>query len=193
MEQPSNFQVFRQNIADLIGSIKDCAEQARILPCLVLLYSGMDVMASLEAQLNEANQTTFVRWIDRYFSPEAKLNCKAIDLYAARCGIVHAFSANSRLFYDGKATRIQYAWGKGEVEKLRKASLALNFVAHCVHIDDLIAAFTDAVMNHLNHAGQDKSVESRLLDGAGLWLSILSRNKVDDFLEVCRMDGQRER
>jgi hypothetical protein len=39
---------FEENLIALLESIEDCLTKRRILPCLMLLYSGIDVVASLE-------------------------------------------------------------------------------------------------------------------------------------------------
>src|SRR6266702_6028978 len=132
-------EAFYKHMVDLLASIDDCASKNRLLPCLTLLYSGIDVMASLDALPNEANQASFVRWVDRYLSIN---DCTPLDIYAARCGIVHTFAADSRLARDGKAKKIAYAWGTGKVEKLKLASLALGRQDwQCLHIGELVIAF----------------------------------------------------
>ena len=75
-----SFEAFAKHTYDLLESIDDCAEKARLLPCLTLLYSGMDVMASLNARPGESVQAGFVRWVDHFMLPAHNLDCTSIDL-----------------------------------------------------------------------------------------------------------------
>src|SRR5664280_369361 len=103
---------------DLKDSIEDCLVKCRILPCLILLYSGIDVFASLEAQPGQSTKDAFLYWVEAYMLKGRSLSCSALDLYAARCGIIHAFSWSSDLSRSGKARKIMYAWGTADAAKL---------------------------------------------------------------------------
>jgi hypothetical protein len=175
-------EAFYKHMVDLLASIDDCGSKGRLLPCLTLLYSGMDVMASLDALPNESNQASFVRWVDRYLSIN---DCTPLVIYAARCGIVHTFAADSRLARDGRAKKIAYAWGTAKVEKLKRASVALGRQDwQCIHIGELVAAFKQAVANHCDHIQGDAVAMERFERAAGLWFTNFEGEKVDDFLSV---------
>jgi len=103
-------QPYFQAIRQLKDSIEDCVSKGRVLSCLTLLYSAIDIFASLERQPNKGTRGSFVRWVDTYMLPNSALQFSSIDLYAARCGIVHAFSAESDLSRSGKARKIVYGW-----------------------------------------------------------------------------------
>ena len=175
-------EAFYRHMVDLLASIDDCASNGRLLPCLTLLYSGMDVMSSLDAQPNESNQASFVRWVDRYLSID---DCTPLDIYAARCGIVHTFAADSRLARDGRAKKIAYAWGTAKVDKLKRASAAMGRQDwQCLHIGELITAFKQAVIEHWNHIQSDALAMERFNKAAGIWFTNLDGEKVDDFLAI---------
>jgi hypothetical protein len=175
-------EAFYRDMGDLLASIDDCASKGRLLPCLTLLYSGMDVMASLDALPNESNQASFVRWVERYLSIN---DCTPLDIYAARCGIVHTFAADSRLARDGRAKKIAYAWGTAKVDKLKRASVALGRQDwQCLHIGELVIAFKQAVIDHWNHIQSDALAMERFKKAAGIWFTDLDGEKVDDFLAV---------
>src|SRR5437016_5607270 len=113
---------FYRNTISMIDSIEDCLEKRRFLPCLALLYTGLDVMASLESQPSEGTKAAFVRWVDKYFLKAQPLPCNATELYAARCGILHTFTAESDLSRQGKARMLIYAWGNAAVEDLAQTA-----------------------------------------------------------------------
>jgi len=87
-----------------------------IHPCLVLLYSTIDAAAALERDHPDSDVTgrQFIAWADRYLIQRGFVSCSAVDLYAARCGVLHTFSAASRRSRGGTAERIAYAWGTGQ-------------------------------------------------------------------------------
>jgi hypothetical protein len=80
----------------------------------------MDAAASLERSSPERDvtKTDFLNWVEQYVLPSAPLKCTALELYAARCGVVHCFSASSALSRQGHARKIGYAWGNGTVADL---------------------------------------------------------------------------
>jgi hypothetical protein len=55
---------FQHNLIDHLDAIEDCLQTRRFLPCLCLLYSGIDVVASLERRPDEGTKSAFVRWVE---------------------------------------------------------------------------------------------------------------------------------
>ena len=106
-------QVITQTFLDQVEAIRLCMNNKLHLPALILIYSCIDFAASLcrPVQNEEVNSTDFIAWVGRYMDCEVQLDVKAVDLYAARCGILHTNSANSRLWKNNKANRIFYTWG----------------------------------------------------------------------------------
>jgi len=132
-------KAFYNHMLQLLVSIEDCRSRQHILPCLVLLYSGIDVMASLERAGPDVEKKDFQRSVTSYLLAGHSFDCTADDLYAARCGIVHTFSAESRLSRDRKAKPVVYAWGDGKVESLMKVSTDIMREKYrFVHLDELI-------------------------------------------------------
>jgi phage gp37-like protein len=81
-----------KHMIDLVEAIRESYEKGRYMPCLVLLYSGMDVAASLETSNGSSVGSRFEYWVERYMLNGRTLNCSARDLYAARCAVVHTFT-----------------------------------------------------------------------------------------------------
>src|ERR1700736_5152787 len=113
-------QPYFQALKQLKSSIEDCVSKGRVLSCLTLLYLTIDNLASLEKRATEGTRHSFVRWVDTYMLPNDALQFSALDLYAARCGIIHSFSAESDLSRKGQAKKIVYAWGTASVDSLRQ-------------------------------------------------------------------------
>jgi hypothetical protein len=55
-----------QNMFAVLEAIDDCLENRRHMPALVLLYSAIDAVASLERQPGEGTKAAFTRWVDAH-------------------------------------------------------------------------------------------------------------------------------
>jgi len=88
-------------ILALTNQIKDCGQNGRLLAALTLSFVCIDTMAYLGLPSGKTTQTRtdFIAWVDRYLKAhhEQQYQCRGIDLYAARCGFLHAFSAEADL------------------------------------------------------------------------------------------------
>lgn len=76
---------------------------------LNLIYSLIDHLAYLSMEEGKENVTRedFIKWCEKYLDLE-KLSVKGIDLYAARCGIVHSGISESDLSRKYEAKNIYY-------------------------------------------------------------------------------------
>jgi len=93
---------------ELTASVAMLLESQRERAALVLLFSTIDILGALDTSDGYASKDSFLRWADAYLQPAATLRCTATELYAARCGIVHALKASSSLSSKGAAREI--AW-----------------------------------------------------------------------------------
>ena len=84
-----------RNLSQLLLAIDECVGMHLVLPSLMLIYAGADVLGALERQPGEGTRASFVRWVEAYMLAARPLGCAGIDLYAARCGVLHTFSADS--------------------------------------------------------------------------------------------------
>jgi hypothetical protein len=176
---------FCQNMIALVESVEDCLEKGRLLPCLMLLYSGIDVVAGLERESGEGTKAAFVRWVAEYLLKVRLLPCTALELYAARCGIVHAFTPESDLSRQGKARKVFYAWGTAKSDHLALASRALgrnDCVA--IHIRELIDAFRDATVRYLNDIANSPERLARIKARTGQWFTHMDQDLLNRFLDV---------
>ena len=108
--------VIPRNIEKHLCAIRLCMANQLTVPAIILIYTGIDFLASLtrpEGQ-QEVKSDDFIRWAEQYMSCKETLGVRGIDLYAARCGVVHSYRISSRLYRRAKANRIAYAWGRKE-------------------------------------------------------------------------------
>lgn len=77
---------------------------------LVIMYSAIDAMGLLDAHssTNKATGETFKNWVDKYLLKQNNFEFNALDLWAARCAVLHTFMADSELSNHGKAKKIFY-------------------------------------------------------------------------------------
>ena len=77
---------------------------------LVLLYSGMDSMAfmSLPAGQDGVTRKDYIAWVEKYLRFPCAEQVTGLDLYAARCGLLHTFTPESDLSRNKRARPIVY-------------------------------------------------------------------------------------
>lgn len=96
-------------VADLKTTIVLLLEAHRPLPALMVLYSGIDILGSLDSQDGVATRDTFIQWADSYMVAEGEHRYSSLDLYSARCGLLHTWSPATRLTKAGSAREVVYA------------------------------------------------------------------------------------
>jgi hypothetical protein len=164
-------EAFYQNTYALIEAIEECLDKRRLMPCLVLLYTGIDVSSSLERHRGEAPKIAFTTWADSYLLRARPLPCTALELYAARCGVLHTFTSDSDLFQKGQVRQIFYAWGTANENELQECAAILQRTdCVAVHLRDLIDAFRYGLAAYLDELSQDEARQRGASKQAGSWL-----------------------
>jgi hypothetical protein len=99
---------------------------------LVLIYSGFDTFGLLAALPNvlDATGDTYKQWCDKYILPRIKSvegdPVTPVDLWGARCGMLHTSTPLSDLERKGKAHQIWYQFvGKAGVNLITSTKLPL--------------------------------------------------------------------
>lgn len=175
---------FYRNTYALLESIDSLLEKRHLMPCLALIYAGIDVMASIERQPGEHVKESFVRWVEQYMFPARQLRCTALELYAARCGILHTFTVESDLSRRGHARTILYAWGTANTALLDAATAKLQRTGHVsLHIDDLIHAFRHGLADYLQAVSENPERQAQVESRAGAWLSNMDTAIVRRFVD----------
>jgi hypothetical protein len=112
-------EVLDQCFKQLCDAIEACVGKDLTIPCLILIYSAIDIAGWLDSEdSRESVRNRFTRWVDRYLLPAKSLDCTAAELYGARCGVVHTFSPESGLSKKGVVRKIVYVSGSSEAGKL---------------------------------------------------------------------------
>ncbi len=180
-------------------AIRACVDLDCCTPAITLMYVLIDNMASLfRTDLSrDTNRCDFIAWVDRYLLPGSGLPCSARDLYAARCGVVHAHSSQSALWRSGQAREILYAWGSGTTEELNAMIRAVNEGQRppgqwplAVHVSTLSAAVSQALERAVCELQSDTVLLDRVREAALKIFSPMPQEQVSDLLT--RMKRNRE-
>jgi len=93
-----------------VRAVCSCLDASFPEAALALSYSGIDTLAFLRAPVGakDVNRDDFIEWCDRYMVPFLHSAATGIDLYGARCGVLHTSSAASRLGREGHAREVWY-------------------------------------------------------------------------------------
>lgn len=158
----SDFDALEKNLDNIIKSIELCLNAKLQISSLVLLYSGIDIVAWLNRPVSKerATRKDFIRWVDDYLLLNTNIKYEAIDLYAARCAIVHSYSSSSRLSKKGEAKEIYYSYGKANIKSLQNdIDRRSKKSAVAIHINDLLEAFKEGIEKFKLSIKNDKEKE----------------------------------
>lgn len=72
--------------------VKACTERERPVSAVTHIYSAIDALAALTRPANapETTRDLFLAWVQRLV-PLGELGVSAIELYGARCGVLHTY------------------------------------------------------------------------------------------------------
>ena len=138
---------FENGVADLQKSIDVCFERRLLLPSMVLQYSAIDILASLDAiDGNGSTRKNFLAWVNSFLLPGSPLKATAEDLYSSRCALVHAYSFDSDQTRRQKARQVYYWWGGANDLLADDLSTVQSGKAVNVRMEHLLDAFRKAVV-----------------------------------------------
>ena len=91
--------LFESQTARLLDAIHLCRSHGLTIPALMLVYATIDGMAWCARKHAEGDVTEndFTGWVETYmFQGSSSGELTAVDLYAARCAMLHSQIAESR-------------------------------------------------------------------------------------------------
>jgi|ERR1051326_1362429 hypothetical protein len=114
-------------IDQLFSAVCVCLDKDHLESAMILVYSGIDAFAWLNrpSNVDDVRRTDFEQWLDTYFLLDSGFNCTSLDLYAARCGLVHSNTSESRLNREDRAHKVFY-YRQGENVKIGVIQLLMN-------------------------------------------------------------------
>ena len=185
-------QKLYENLMSLSQGVDACLSNHLVGPALILIYSAIDTAGWLDSNEQFATRTSFDNWINRYLLSGNSLSCTAADLFAARCGLLHTFTPNSKLSSNRQARRICYAWGNSRREDLQRtidlANRGNEYVA--VKVEELFAAWREGVAAFTEELDADAVRKAKVMAKARNFFSSLGTESVTELLAA--VDQQHE-
>ncbi len=159
-------QISKEPINEMLSAIDICLKSEFFIPSLILIYSCIDIMAWLNRKKShkDVKASDFIRWVEKYLLPDSGLNCKAIDLYAARCSLLHSYTAESKLSRTaesklsrkGDVNKIFYAWGKERAKELEYVfDRIVNERIYIIEVHDFFDELKNAIEKFLEFILKD--------------------------------------
>jgi hypothetical protein len=119
----SKTETARKAITDVLEAAALCLTHEKVLPGVCLVLIAIDTMSTLSRPAGTAHgRRHFVEWVDKYLLPGSGLPCTALEIYAARCGLLHSQSPRSELGEAGQVRDIWYALGPATASGLQAAA-----------------------------------------------------------------------
>jgi hypothetical protein len=145
----------------ILRGIEICLENQCLVSGVALIFSAIDSLAALtrSVQDSDTSRGVFIDWVERFFPSPSGLACNALDLYAARCGVLHTYSPESRLRRDGSARPLIYQWHGGPAPD---PNVLIPPRAITVEIETLHEAFISAVHEFLSAVDTDSETRRRV-------------------------------
>jgi hypothetical protein len=94
----------------IIRGIRSAIDTGCLGSAVILIYAGIDAMAFLGMtdRREDVAKGDFIEWVNSYISFPCKEQVTGSDLYGARCGMLHNYSAFSRMSRKKKCRNIGY-------------------------------------------------------------------------------------
>ena len=178
MDQESLRQCFNQ----LSEGIKVCIEKDLTTPSLILIYSAIDIAGWLNSENpGEPVKNRFISWVERYLLPAKELKCSAIELYGARCGLVHSLSPESDVSKKGAARKIIYSSRTNKPDELQEMIMLAKISDYIpVKVEDLFEAYCQGLDVFLKELLADPSKAANVYDKAtSIFITLTDQERKD--------------
>jgi hypothetical protein len=156
---------FKNQLGTFLKAIEMCISNKLIVPALANIYCLVDIFGWLSKEDGsiKSNRIDFMNWVNLFLLPDSNLPCRAIDLYAARCAVLHTGTGNSELIKNKKAKTICYCWGTcttDELDKLIKSEQIRNKYSNpdyvVLHVNDLYQSLINGISKYQEYVFKDK-------------------------------------
>jgi hypothetical protein len=130
---------------------------------------------------------TFAKaWIDQYLLTAKPLPCTSVDLYAARCGMVHTLTPESDLSNAGKARLLCYAWRDRDSVRLQNLIVRMRMDGEyvAVHLESLCEAWRLGVQSFLDELTKDSARAARVYARVAKFFNGGSTKTIDQALAI---------
>jgi hypothetical protein len=130
----------------ILTGINACIDCKCVMSAVTLIYAAIDAMAGLTRPVDEVetNGSHFRDWAQQYFLPFLGRPVTPAELWGARCGVIHAYSPESRVSRKSLGNTVIYKWRLGH--RLDDPLLADRAKTSIVlEVEGLVEAFEKAI------------------------------------------------
>jgi hypothetical protein len=180
---------FERNVQELLTSVEICLKSRLRLPALLILYAGIDIIAWLDRPSGQADvqRKDFIAWVGKYLLPNSGLRCNALELFAARCGLLHSYTSQSRLSRGGDAKQIFYTFGSAQPEELQSLIDTIGTIpAVALQLEELFDAFRRGLERFKDALSRDTQHATLVYQRAGEWYVAEDKKELEEAMERLR-------
>ena len=160
---------FYKTYIDIFETIDCCLKENKVNPALILLYSAIDSFSFLTDRENKKSKQAFLDWVTTWMINGHEIDCKAIDIYAARCGLLHRQTSESDLSLKNEAKEFYYVHGLKPIEPLQHALSNLETTRDKVipiRIEVLVSSFRQGMADCMAEIRKDVDWDKSFRDRA---------------------------
>lgn len=167
--------VLDRQVARLTKAIRLLWEQGDegVLPALILVFATIDGLAWLQRRnrTGDSDGADFQKWVQLYIPPGWNPLVTPETLWVARCALLHAEAAESRLGGKGVVSEIWYQW---KDTGLLPAGANPPTLPILVHPELLILALNDGIEHFRRAIDSDSQLREQVEEQATkLWTPVL--------------------
>lgn len=153
----------------MLAAIEACRAQGLDVPTLALTYTLLDALAwaAYGGSMNQVKER-FLHLCEQHLLGKVQFSCTPLDLYAARCSILHTLGWESDLSKSGKAKSLFYSFGTDNSATTQAVLDRVSpgkFVG--VKADELIAATREVIVELRALAAANPALRARLEQASG--------------------------
>lgn len=151
-----------QPLIDMGESIKFNLKHGHILASIILMYCYINAMASLTMPEKQKDVTgkDFKKWVKKYMKADSNqpYQYEGIDLWGARCGLVHRYQPDSSYSDRGKCKLFLYTSRKNHVYESSKSKKVVIISA-----PRMVRDFYGAMKNFMGDLLKDEEIEEKVI------------------------------
>jgi hypothetical protein len=134
-----------------------------ISAALTFAYVCIDTMSylSLPSEKSHQDRSDFMSWVDTYLKgePSQPYQYRGLDVYAARCAVLHAFSSEAELHRKDPGVRL-FGYHDGDRHESHPHLVLIGIVSF---VNDIVGAIEAFLVACQNDADLRARVEPRLV------------------------------
>ncbi|MFC2083382.1 hypothetical protein ACFLSG_05055 [Candidatus Bipolaricaulota bacterium] len=178
-------KTLREALAPLVDAVQLCLDKQLIMPAVILIYSGIDIVGGLAREGSHRDtRADFTGWVDLYMLPDPNMGVTSIDLYGARCGLLHNLSPSSDLSESGEAKEVMYAWGSKSANEAQTVIDCYSPGWIALHTDTLFGAFRRGLDQFFAEEEDDAARQTLLASRAQLVFEAVSESLMQRILDL---------